>query len=119
MHGHQTPLSLALWGVACEMGWNLWHDRVDIRVSFRIFVKGGGKHDNSRVKGGGRDYSMFFPSVKNDVVLINFIILGGGLRQFLVASEHSDGESLSVIPTGCPLFQIKCYKDVGCVSYRM
>ena len=71
--------------------------------------------------------------MKNDVVLINFIILlgeSGGmlpqkiflmfqpLRLFLVASEHSDGESLSVISTGSPLFQVKCCKDVGCVSYR-
>ena len=24
-----------------------------------------------------KDYNIFFPSVKNDVVLINFIILGG------------------------------------------
>ena len=67
--------------------------------------------------------------MKNDVVLINFIILlgeSGGmlpqkmfqpLRLFLVASEHSDGESLSVISTGSPLFQVKCCKDVGCVSY--
>ena len=38
------------------------------------------------------------------------------LRLFLVASEHSDGESLSVISTGSPLFQVKCCKDVGCVS---
>ena len=70
--------------------------------------------------------------MKNDAVLINFITLGGSggmlpqenflmfqpLRLFLVVSEHSDGESLSVIPTGSPVFQIKCYKDVGCVSYR-
>ena len=69
--------------------------------------------------------------MKNDV-LINFIILGGSggmlpqekflifqpLRLFLVASEHSDGESLSVISTGSPLFQVKCCKDVGYVSYR-
>ena len=69
--------------------------------------------------------------MKNDVVLINFIILGGSvgmlpqenvlmfqpLKLFLVASEHSDGESLSVISTGSPLFQVKCCKDVGCVSY--
>ena len=79
------------------------------RVSFRIFIKGGGgKHDKYRVK-GGKDYSNIssvFPSVKNDIVLINLIILGGSggmlpqetflmfqpLRQFLVASEHSDGE---------------------------
>ena len=40
------------------------------------------------------------------------------LRLFLVASEHSDGESLSVISSGSPLFQVKCYKDVVCVSYR-
>ena len=65
-------------------------------------------------------------------MLINFITLGGSggmlpqenflmfqpLRLFLVASEHSDGESLSVISTGSPLFQVKCCKDVGCVSYR-
>ena len=65
-------------------------------------------------------------------MLINFIVLGGlgvcsprkfflmfqPLRLFLVASEHSDGESLSVISTGSPLFQVKCCKDVGCVSYR-
>ena len=65
-------------------------------------------------------------------MLINFIILGGSggmlpqeiflmfqpLRLFLVASEHSDGESLSVISTGSPLFQVKCCKDVGCVCYR-
>ena len=70
--------------------------------------------------------------MKNDIVLINFIILGGSggmlpqenflmfqpLRLFLVASEHSDGESLSVISTGSPLFQVKCCKDVGYVSYR-
>ena len=65
-------------------------------------------------------------------MLINFIILGGSggmlpqenflmfqpLRLFLVASEHSDGESLSVISSDFPLFQVKCYKDVVCVSYR-
>ena len=70
--------------------------------------------------------------MKNDVVLINFIILGGSggmlpqenflifqpLRLFLVASEHSDGERLSVTSTGSPLFQVKCCKDVGYVSYR-
>ena len=70
--------------------------------------------------------------MKNDIVLINFIILGecGGmlpqenflmfqpLRLFLVASEHSDGECLSIISTGSSLFQVKCCKDVGCVSYR-
>ena len=51
-------------------------------------------------------------------MLINFNILGGSggmlpqeiflmfqpLRLFLVASEHSDGESLSVISTGSPLY---------------
>ena len=46
------------------------------RVSFRIFVKGGGKRDNSRVKGGQRLWYVS-PSVKNDIVLIKFIILGG------------------------------------------
>ena len=70
--------------------------------------------------------------MKNDVVLINLIILGGSggmlpqenflifqpLRLFLVASEQSDGESLSVISNCSPLFQVKCYNDVGCVSYR-
>ena len=80
---------------------------------------------------GGKDYSMFFHP--NDVVLINFIMLGGlgagyappgnflmfqPLRLFLVASELSDGENLSVISPGSPLFQIKCSKDMGCVSYR-
>ena len=68
--------------------------------------------------------------MKNDVVLINFVIRGvwgyappgkflmfQPLRLFLVASEHSDGESLSVISTGSPLFQVNCCKDVGCVSY--
>ena len=40
------------------------------------------------------------------------------LRLFLEASEHSDGNNLSVISTGPPLFQVKCCKDdVGCVSY--
>ena len=39
------------------------------------------------------------------------------LRLFLVASEHSDGECLSIISTGSPLFQVKCFKDAGCVSY--
>ena len=52
-------------------------------------------------------------------MLINFIILGGSggmlpqenflmfqpLRLFLVASEHSDGESLSVISTGSLYFK--------------
>ena len=65
-------------------------------------------------------------------MLINFITLGesGGmlpqenflmfqpLRLFLVASEHLDGECLSIISTGSPLFQIECCKDVGCASYR-
>ena len=32
-----------------------------VRVSFRIFVKGGGKHDNSRVKGGGAKTVVRFP----------------------------------------------------------
>ena len=54
--------------------------------------------------------------MKNDIVLINFIVLGGSggmlpqenflmfqpLRLFLAASEHLDGESLSVISTGSP-----------------
>ena len=40
------------------------------------------------------------------------------LRLFLVASEHSDGEYLSIISTGSSLFQVKCCKDVGCVSYH-
>ena len=74
---------------------------------------------------------MFFHRSVKDVVLINFITLGGSggmlphenlmfqpLRLFLVASEHSDGENLSVISTGSPLFQVKCCKDMGCVSYR-
>ena len=70
--------------------------------------------------------------MKNDVLLINFIVLAGSggmlsqenflmfqpLRLFLVASEHSDGESLSVISTGSPLFQVEYCKDVGYVSYR-
>ena len=70
--------------------------------------------------------------MKNDVVLINLIILGGSggmlpqekslmfqpLRLFLVASEQSDGESPSVVSTGSSLFQVKCCKDVGCVSYH-
>ena len=70
--------------------------------------------------------------MKNDVVLIDFIILGGSggmlpqeiflmfqlLKMFLAASEHSYGESLSVISTCSPLFQVKRCKDVGCVSYR-
>ena len=57
--------------------------------------------------------------MKNDVVLINFVTLGGSggmlpqenflmfqlLRLFLVASEHSDGEGLSVIPTSSPVFK--------------
>ena len=50
------------------------HCRTGFRVSFRIFVKGG-KRDNCRVK-GGKDYSMFFHR-KNDIALINLIILGG------------------------------------------
>ena len=65
-------------------------------------------------------------------MLVNFNTLGGlgvcsrrknylfqPLTLFLVASEHSDGESLSVISTGSPLFQVEveCCKDVGCVSY--
>ena len=37
------------------------------------------------------------------------------LRLFLMASEHSDGENLSVISTGFPLFHVKCCKDVGYV----
>ena len=37
---------------------------------------------------------------------------------FLVASEQSDGESLSVISTSSPIFQVKHCKDVGCVFYR-
>ena len=61
--------------------------------------------------------------MKNDVVLINLIILGG-LGKFCNVSMsetvsgrfwHSDGENLSVISTGSPLFQVKC---LGCVSYR-
>ena len=82
------------------------------------FLSRGGKRDSSRVKGGAKTI-VFFPSMKNDIVLINFIIilLGGSggmlpqekilmfqpLRLFLVASEHSDGENLSVISTGSPL----------------
>ena len=58
--------------------------------------------------------------MKNDAVLINFVTLGGSggtlpqenflmfqpLRLFLEASEHSDGERLSVVPTGSPVLQI-------------
>ena len=65
-------------------------------------------------------------------MLIILIILGGSggmlpqenflmfqpLRLFLVASEQSNRDSLSVISTDSPLFQVKCCKDVGCVSYR-
>ena len=40
-------------------------------------------------------------------------------RLFPVASEHSYGESLSVISTSSSLFQVKCCKDVGCVSYHV
>ena len=40
------------------------------------------------------------------------------LRLFLVASEHLDREILSVLSPGSPLFQVKCWKDVGYVSYR-
>ena len=76
------------------------------------FLSKGGKRDNSRVKGGGGAKTIVcLPCVKNDVVVINFIILAGSggmlpqenflmfqpLRLFLVASEHSDVENLSVI----------------------
>ena len=53
-------------------------------------------------------YMYVFPSTKIDVVLIYLLIIiiiilllwggGSGLRLFLVASEHSDGESLSYYP---------------------
>ena len=43
--------------------------------------RGEGKHNNCRLKGGGQrlysNISSVFPSAKNDVVLINLIILGG------------------------------------------
>ena len=52
-------------GVLCMSGFHLGFCR-----------GGGGKRDNSRVKGDKR-LVCFFPSVKNDV-LINFIILLGG-----------------------------------------
>ena len=48
-------------------------------------------------------------------MLLEIRLMFQPLRLFLVASEHSDGESLS---TGSPLFQVKCCKDVGYVSYR-
>ena len=48
---------------------------------------------------------------------VNFLMFQP-LRLFLAASEHLGGESLSVISTGFPLFQIKCCKDVGYVSYH-
>ena len=65
--------------------------------------------------------------MKNDVVLINFIILGGSggmlpqetflmfqpLRLFLVASEYSDEEGLSVISTGSPLFSSQMFQGCG------
>ena len=36
------------------------------------------------------------------------VLMSQPLRLFLVASEHwDDGESLSVISTGSPLFQVK------------
>ena len=80
------------------------------------FLSRGGKRDNSRVKA---KTIVCFPSVKKDVVLINFITLGGSggmlpqenflmfqpLRLFLVASEHSDGEYLSTISTGSLYFK--------------
>ena len=87
---------------------------------------GGGANETiAELRGQRLEYT--FPSVKNDVVLI---IWGGGglgvcsprmfqpLRLCLVASEQSDGENLSVISTGSPLFQVKCCKDLGCVSYH-
>ena len=47
------------------------------RVSFRIFVKGGGgKRDNSRVKGGGKDYSMFFYLWRMTCSLTSYYIRG-------------------------------------------
>ena len=90
------------------------------RVSSRIFVKGGGANVTITELKGGEDYSItssVFPSIKNDIMLINFILAGSGgmlpqenflmfqpLRLFLVASEHQLGRSLSVISTGSPLF---------------
>ena len=69
----------------------------------------------------GEDYSItssVFPSMKNDIMLIKFIVLGGvwgdappgkffmfqPLRLLLVASEHQLGRSLSVISTGSSSF---------------
>ena len=99
------------------------------RFHLGFLSRGGGKRDNSRVRGGGQRLLYVFPSIKNDVVLINFIILEGvwgyappgnffKVSTSETASEHSDRESLSVISTGSPLFQVKCCKVVGYVSYR-
>ena len=52
------------------------------RVSFRIFVKGGGKRDNCQAMGGGgcEDYidtSNAFSLSRNIIELIDFLKLGG------------------------------------------
>ena len=54
MHNYISPVLLILPRIPHIIGIFLTF----FRVSFRIFVKGGGKYDNSRVK-GGKDYSMF------------------------------------------------------------
>ena len=71
------------------------------RVSFRIFVKGGGggKCDKYRVKGGSKDCTSVFLSAKNNLVFINLFILGrsggmlpqGNFFYFLIAENASHG----------------------------
>ena len=52
-----------------------------LRVSFRIFIKGGGgKRDNCRAKGGGEDYintSNAISLATNIIELIDFLKLWG------------------------------------------
>ena len=53
----------------CSNGYN-------IRVSFRISLRGRGKHDNCRLKEGG-DYSHASSYFRDIIVLINLLKLGG------------------------------------------
>ena len=82
-------------------------------INFRTFVKGGGggggcKRDNCR---GAKTIVVFLPSMKNDVVLINLIILGA-VCGYAPPGNISTPETVHWFPS-----ILIVVKEVGCVSY--
>ena len=150
-----SSLLAALWAsCSCIIRWR--HDFIKLLIKARCFVGRilSAEGDNMRSKarlhlgfssrganatiaelrGGGAKMIVYFPSVKNDIELINLIILGGlGVcsprKVFLICfnlelwdyfwwflSTQMGKIYISIIHW-FPSIQIKCCKDVGCISY--